>query len=677
MKKQLNFTVFLFSCLSLFFMQAQSQSRVKVAHGGPAGIYFVTPFAPCSTGNPNKNGAVKIKVERRVAGESSWNSIGFFKSPESKKELSENYDTYFRFALAPEFTNSGNLEKVWEKFKSFPVWDSIQYALYDRILGLAIGNEFLDTTAVPKTLYEYQVSEQVADGSTINSKITNAVSAPDESVFDGPAKAGLIEQSLIEIHIEWKIKSEKRIRMFKVYRKHGPLEDFKFIANETDISLNGKGDSAVLNMRDRSVVANQLYYYYVVAYDGFGNFSMNSDTLFTKTYEINDVLLPQFFIAKNVNGSKAIELSWKLVSDQNISSIEIFRCMDYEGQYERIGMTSGEDTSFIDYSIDPALVYYYYIQSTDNFQHKTRRSARTYGLMEDLNPPAPPRYLYAEMKNEKAALTWTTSEANISGYFVFRSNGLDTNYLMISDFIPHKDSSTTFIDERINFRSPYGYSYVVVQENTSHVQSRYSLPAYVSIKMQADSLSSVFKPTVQAVNGKAMLFWNSLESVSGITSYNILRRKKGEPNFAQINKTILSSSVNYYLDSTVQNGNVYEYSVVAEVYSGGKTQISESVEFDLSYPAPSPPNGLELYKTPDGVLISWSPENITPLKEFEVYRNERGEEKAEKISSVPISENSFIDTKVISGKSYFYFLVAVGSNDLKSDDSESKFIRIK
>ncbi len=674
LKKTIKYLLAFIGIISL--INAHSQNAGNIAHGGSAGVYFITPFTPCSADQPNIDNAVKVQVERRKQGTDSWQMIGYFASPSSKKEFAANYRIFYKFALAPEFTNPDNLSQAWDKYTKYKNWDSLRYLLYDRIIGLALGKEYLDTTAVVNTVYEYRVSEITKDGTAINPKISNPVSAPDLSVFKSAPKSGKVEQSLTEISIDWKVKTDKRIRMYKVFRKHQPMDNFEFIMNSTDLLKDGKSDSTILKMRDLSVAENQAYSYYVIAYDAYGNFSKASDTMYTKTYEMKDVLLPQYFIAKSISAAKAIQLNWKLVSDQSVSAIEIYRSNDYEGTYENIGKAVSSDTSFTDFGVDPSKVYYYYLQMIDRFQHKTLKSARTYGLQEDLNPPAPPRFVKAENEANQTKISWTTSEKNIRGYYVFRSLGLDTNFLLISDFIPHKDSVTSYSDKTLNLNSPYGYSYAVKQENTSHIQSRFSLPAYLTTKMKADSIHPVYKPEVQGINGKAMLFWDNMQNMQGVTSYNVLRRKKGEKEFNKVNKTFIPVSYNFYNDTTVKNGNIYEYSIETVVVSGEKSKPSEPVEFSLSYPPPSPPNGIELYKTKEGVLISWLSENVSPVKEYQVYRTERGSEKEERITSVPNSVSSYTDTRIQTGKSYFYHVVAVGVENENSDASEAKFISI-
>lgn len=156
-------------------------------------------------------------------------------------------------------------------------------------------------------------------------------------------------------------------------------------------------------------------------------------------------------------------------------------------------------------------------------------------MLEDLNPPRPPRNVNAVLEGNNVKVTWTTADKNIAGYYVYRAIGLDTNYRMVSGFITTKDSLSTFIDADNNFSSPYGYSYAVIQENTSHAQSKFSQPFYFKSVMKADNVPSIVHLQTQNVNGLARLYWESLQNVSGVTGYNVLRRNKGVGDFVKLN----------------------------------------------------------------------------------------------------------------------------------------------
>jgi fibronectin type 3 domain-containing protein len=413
----------------------------------------------------------------------------------------------------------------------------------------------------------------------------------------------------------------------------------------------------------------------VVAYDAYGNFSQPSDTAFTKTYEAKDVLAPQYFITASNSQERAIQLKWKLVNEMSVSAIQIFRSTDYEGKFDLIGYATPFDTTYADNTVKPATVYYYYLQLMDRFQKNSFRSARAYGMLDDTRAPRPVRYVNAERENGKVKVSWVTADKNISGYYVYRAVGLDTaNYLQVSEFIEAKDSLTVWFDETKDLSSPYGYNYIVKQENTSRVLSRASQYAYLESAISAADVPSVMQLEVKVNAGKPILFWESLQTVTGVTGYHVLRKTNGQKDFELLTKTPLSSAINFFADSTVKPGNVYEYAIQTVMVSGEKNTSANTATFSLAFGSPSAPSAPSLTIGKEGVMVSWAKGNSVPVKEYQVFRAEQGAQQAEKLVSVPVSFSSYIDSKAIKGKSYYYYLIAVGIDNVESERGAINFI---
>lgn len=668
----------MFFILALLVSNFISGQVNNAAHGGAAGIYIYTAFEPCSPSRPNAEGGVKVKVERRKQGSDAWEQVGFLQTPESAGELTRAYHNMYKYTLAKELSSPDIVVPLWEQYKKTQRWDSLGNFLNERAAGLAMGYLYLDTTAVKNTAYEYQLTELGKSGNSISSKTSNAASYPDASSFTSKPVAVKIEGNNYEAKVDWRMTATKRPTFFKVYKRLGSSGNFEITENQFNVSRNPRNDSTMLSFTDKAIGENQVYFYYAIAVDAYGNTSLASDTAVVKTYNTIDILLPQFFTIRSVSEKRGLQLSWKIMAEQSVAAIEIFRGEKYDGQYTSIGFASGKDTSYFDMGVKPATVYYYYLQITDRFQHKSQRSVRAYGLLEDLQQPRAPRNVNAVLDGSKVKVTWTTADKNIAGYYVFRSIGLDTNYRMISGFITAKDSLSTFVDADNNFSSPYGYSYVVVQENTSHVQSKFSQPFYFKSAMKADNIPVLMHVEAQNTNGLARLYWESLQGISGVTGYNVLRRNnRGVGEFIKLNKFNISSSSNYYTDSTVQMGNVYEYEVQTIVISGKTSTPSNAVIFDLSNPAPMAPAAFTLAAAETGVELNWDIAHSKIVKEVNIYRAERGTKDAIKLGSVKPEVSSYKDLIAEKGKSYFYYLTAIGLDGKESDKSVAKFITIE
>lgn len=649
----------------------------NAAHGGGLGIYVYTAFDPCSPSMPNAEGAVKVKVERRKQGTTTWAIAGTLQAPEELGELANRYHAFAGFNLAKELAKPDILPYLWQQYKKYPRWDSLNVYMNERAAGLAMGYLFVDTAIDKNTAYEYQLTALGKTGNVISTKTTNAASYPDNTIFTSAPKAVKVEGNPYQVQIEWTLKSTKRPQLFKVYRKQNILSEFEFIGNYFTTSRNARTDSASLMYKDVFISGNQVYYYYARAVDGYGNESANSDTVVTKTYNTPDLLLPQYFIAKSLGGGKGVELTWKIMAEQSVAGIELFKSETYDGEYKSIGVATATDTSFIDYGAKPATVYYYYMQVTDRFQHTTSRSPRTPALFEDTRAPRGVRNLKAEIVNGKVKVSWTSIEKNIAGYYVYRAVSLDTNYVAVSDFIPAKDSLTVFVDASNELNSPYGYSYSVIQENTSHIPSKYSPPFYLESSIKGTQLPAAAQIQAQMVNGRIMLTWANMQNVSGVAGYNVMRKANGESTYTKLNKANLGSGTNFFTDSTVKQGNKYQYGIQV-IAAGGQTgEVTNTVTYDYATALPDAPTAFSVTQTDKGVLLTWDTDSKGSLKEVNIYRAERGAKDALKLGTKPATTSEYVDMTTQKDKSYFYYLTGTSTQGIESEKSEVKVITVE
>ncbi len=660
-----------------FVAKISAAQITNVVHGGGAGIYVYTAFEPCSPSRSNNEGTAKIKVERRKQGTTTWTDAGTLSAPETFGELTVRYHTFARFNISQKVAKPDILPALWEQYKKYPSWDSLNVFMNERAAALAMGYLFVDTSIEQNVAYEYQLTALDKIGKSISTKTTNAASYPDNTIFTSAPKSTKIEGNPYQVEIEWRLKSTKRPQLFRVYRKQNVLSEFEYVGDYFTTSHKARSDSAYLFFKDVSIAGNQVYYYYTRAVDGYGNESENSDTVITKTYNTPDLLLPQYFIARSLDNSQGVELTWKIVAEQSIAGIEFFKSDKYDGEYQAIGLATPTDTSFIDFGARPGTVYYYYMQVTDRFQHVTSRSARTPALFEDNRTPRNVRNLKAEMTNGKIQVSWTSIEKNIAGYYLYRSVSLDTNYVLVSDFIPAKDSLTVFTDASNDLSSPYGYSYSVVQENTSHVPSKFSPPFFMESMVKAANLPPVTQLQTQMVNGRIMLTWASMQNVSGVAGYNVMRKAGSEKDYTKLNTTTLGSGTNFFTDSTVKQGVKYEYGVQL-VASGGLTgEVKNTTIYDYAASPPEAPNAFSVVQTEKGILLTWDINTTESPKEINVYRAERGTSNALKLTTITGSASEYTDMTAQKDKTYLYYLIAVNAQGVESEKSEIKVVTVE
>ncbi|HLP49561.1 MAG TPA: hypothetical protein VK154_01690 [Chitinophagales bacterium] len=661
--------IILLAVFATLFSNAQN----KAAFGGINGIYVFNPFDPASPKKPNAKGAVKYKLDRRETG-GTWQSVGTYNCPVSESELTNNYHKNYRFVLGKEFTNPNNILRLWQEYNKTPRWDSLAFFFYDRAAALAMCYQFIDTVARTGVSYEYQISELDKSDKVLTSLTTNAVSYPNNNVFTSAPKSSSVEGSQTQAYIVWNQENTSRPVFYRIYRKNGVQGEFEFLQNASNISRGTNSDKFTLEYRDRSVGANQMYFYYAVPCDGFGNTGKASDTVLVKTYETKDILTPQYFIAEKLPGKRGVLLKWRLNTSQSVAGIEVFRSENYDGTFSKIGVASESDTSYSDLTAAPAKIYYYYLQMIDRFQHTSVRTPRTSALFEDTRAPRAPRYLTAGMQGDKVKIQWTTADKEIAGYYVYRSLGHDSAYTLISDFIPAKDSVTTYVDESNDLKSEYGYSYAVTQENTSHVASKQSYPAYLPSQMKASEAPLALHLQVGAGKQGAMLFWDNMQNMNGVIGYIVYKRKKGDGEMKPVSEGMLSASRNFYADTLLELGNVYEYAVQTMMVSGNNSAMSDVVSYTYGDLSVVIPVGLTAAYGETGVELNWTEVDKKRVKEVQVYRAERGGSSAMKLGIVANDKSQYMDMTTTAGKAYYYYLVAIGTDGTESDKSDAVFV---
>lgn len=136
-----------------------------------------------------------------------------------------------------------------------------------------------------------------------------------------------------------------------------------------------------------------------------------------------------------------------------------------------------------------------------------------------------------------------------------------------------------------------------------------------------------------------------------------------------------------YTDPGLKNNVKYFYRVAAlrgreEPYSeGGYSQTVSAIP--VKREAPAPPTGLAVAAAPGAVMLSW---NISPEQDiagYKVYRREEGEAGFKALTESPISNITFKDETVTSGKTYYYYVTVVDNAVPPNESGPSEAVKAK
>ena len=199
-----------------------------------------------------------------------------------------------------------------------------------------------------------------------------------------------------------------------------------------------------------------------------------------------------------------------------------------------------------------------------------------------------------------------------------------------------------------------------------NVTSKVSRPIeLLSATPNQDAVTVTWKPSDANLDGT---------QPANLLGYN-LYRIEGQNGAVLINKSPVADD--RYSDGTFKFGSAYKYFVRA-VHStdAGLTESDPSNQISLTpvdvFP-PAPPSAITIAASPKAISIFFAFNQESDIAGYRIFRSEDGELDKSKwleLSKSPIKTTTFQDESVTTGKTYFYFILAVDSVGNLSDPSE-------
>ena len=161
-----------------------------------------------------------------------------------------------------------------------------------------------------------------------------------------------------------------------------------------------------------------------------------------------------------------------------------------------------------------------------------------------------------------------------------------------------------------------------------------------------------------------------------LLGYNVYRSESRDKAGKLINAKPLSDSE--FDDTTFEFEKEYFYFVRA-VSAGTGDQPTESTESNIvevkpvdTFP-PSAPASITIAASPDSISIFFPPNPEKDVVSYKVFRSEDGglpKSDWKLLTAKPLDTNTFQDTEVEKGKTYFYYVTAVDKYNNESEPSE-------
>ena len=282
--------------------------------------------------------------------------------------------------------------------------------------------------------------------------------------------------------------------------------------------------------------------------------------------------------------------------------------------------------------------------------------------------------IYRLAERSDSALTLSEAE------FASRSTLIATLPLTDSDFARQKFSyidTLEFTSQSVRLR--YGIRFV----NSSGQRTAFSNFFIVepSAKTANNPSSLTSKITVEAV----ILEWKAPQTnIDGtvpvnLLGFNLYRSKAANETARLLNEAPITDT--YYSDNFFEFNREYLYFVRA-VSVGNNGEPIESSESNIvkTFPidnfAPSPPTGITIAAALNNLSIFFAANTEKDIAGYRIYRStDRSLDNAEwqLVTEDLLTTNTFQDSNVESGKTYYYYLIAFDKTGNASQKSEIVF----
>lgn len=614
-------------------------------------------------------------IERSESPFQNWIKVGKSVNPASVDAFEVRLSALSSWFSDYSLPDEKQIKKIWDIWQRTSRIDSIPYWGNMPIVKAAVGTMFLDTTAIRNTEYQYRI----ASVDNIQHKdFTNSVYFPKYLKND---RISFHQSSpgTDKIILEFRMTSEQSPAAFKVLRKDNGQGNY--IETNAIIGFNQNADTLSLIFIDSSVTAYNFYQYFLLPLDLFGNEGTSSDTAFVGAYNFQNVPLPHNVQITSDDSSDAFTLSWFLPTPEAVVSVRIFRSEIFDSGFVQIAEVTPQMNQYVDLMVEPMKRYYYYLQLTGPLGEVSSTTTRFGGFHQSAIAPVPPVNLKVESLSNGVQLKWENTDDFVEGFWVYRSDGFSDSLALISNLVKEEQPITSYTDTSESLSGKYTYYYTIRSSSTSHVLSSFSDTVAIRPEIQTTPPAPTSVSAFLQDDNSVRISWDDMTETEITVGYYLIFRRTIDPSakttaeFEPLIDSVLSSDENYFVDSTAEAGNAYEYAVISFDLFGGQSELSNPVQLSYSLPETPSPGGLTVARQTDGVLIRWDAVAQDDIAEYRVYRQQR-EEKKDFLGSVKKGKQlQLIDRGVKKGELYFYSITAVDVNQQESTSSYTISIR--
>jgi fibronectin type 3 domain-containing protein len=434
----------------------------------------------------------------------------------------------------------------------------------------------------------------------------------------------------------------------------------------TPVASNVSGTS----FTDTGLTNGTTYYYKVAAVNSAGVSAQSGETSATpEQVQANAPSAPQSLTA--TAGSGSVRLSWTAPASNGgspITGYNVYRGTSAGGESATPLATNVTTTSFTDPTVSNGTKYYYTVAAV-NAVGTSPQSAEA-SATPQATAPSTPTALVASGGNGRVTLSWAVPASDggspITGYNVYRGTSAGgESATPVATNVP----SNSFTDTNVTNGSTYYYKVAAVNAVGPSPQSA---EASATPSQPATAPSAPTGLTATAANGSVKLSWSPPASNGGaaVTGYDLYRGTT--PGGEASTPVATSITGTNFTDTGLTNGTTYYYTVTA-VNAVGMSPQSGEASATPQATTPSAPLNVVASSGNAQATLSWSVPATTggsPITGYNVYRGtSAGGESATPVAT-GVAGNSFTDTGLTNGTTYYYTVAAVNAAGVSPQSSE-------